>query len=364
MTAYLDITQLLLDPVRTGIQRTERELIRHWPELRLCRVEGDGFGVLPDELRQVLCRDAPRGGVSAERRLIAPYLRPAGRVPAGADVVCAELFGDAERGQVWRAALAAGTVRGAWLVYDFLPWLHPGWFTPGAAKSLMAYVHTLRAVERVAFISEQTRAEYARVMRRVSDGPVIRLGADGLRLERQRFSAERADFVFVGTVERRKQAGLVLEAFETLWAEGVDATLTVIGRMGDGDGAEMALLERLAADPRLRFYERAPDGAVREALRGARAMVFPSEGEGYGMPPVEALAAGVPVVVAAGLPALQGLSDLGQIRLDPVSRESVMAAVRRLLDDDAAQALWAEAARFEAPSWAGFAQAVAAWVQG
>ena len=363
----MDVTQLVMDPARSGIQRTERELIRHWPSterLALCRVDAEGrFGVLGGELARVLCQDTPAGGIMAEKRLIAPHLRTVGEVPEGAVVLCAELFGDAERGRAWRAALEAGAVRGAWLVYDFLPWLHPDWFGPGAAKSLMAYLQTLREVERTAFISEQTRTEYGRVMRRESKGPVIRLGGDGLRLERQRFSAERMGFVFVGTLERRKHAGLVLRAFEALWEEGVEATLTVIGRLSDV-GEEAALIRRLVGDPRMRFLERAPDSVLREALRGARALVFPSEGEGYGMPPVEALAAGVPAVVAASLPALQGLPAFGQIRLDPVSLESVMGAVRRLLDDGQAAALWEGAARFAAPTWRGFAREVAAWVQG
>ncbi len=123
--------------------------------------------------------------------------------------------------------------------------------------------------------------------------------------------------MFLGTLEPRKNAAAVLRAFERLWEEDIDARLTVIGRPAPDAPAEQRLIERLADEPRLRVLGRAPDSAVRTALRGARALLFPSEGEGFGIPPMEALHAGIPAVIAASLPAAQGLPALGQIRLDP-----------------------------------------------
>ena len=95
----------------------------------------------------------------------------------------------------------------------------------------------------------------------------------------------------------------------------------------------------------------------------ARAMLFPSVGEGFGIPPMEALQAGVPVVVSDTLPALEGLPGGGQIRLAEVSAGAIGQAVRRLLDDGVARALWADAAALDVPGWDVFARRVAAWVQ-
>ena len=92
-------------------------------------------------------------------------------------------------------------------------------------------------------------------------------------------------------------------------------------------------------------------------------MLFPSEGEGFGIPPLEALHAGIPVIVSAGLPALDGLPGLGQIRLATVSVDSIADAVRSLLDEAEARRLWAEASRLHLPTWRDFSHAVAAWVQ-
>jgi len=363
---FLDISQLVHDPARTGIQRAERELIRHWPgpaPLVPCRLDparGE-FRLLPESLLAVLTADAPPGSIEAERRLIAPHLRAGPPLPPGAHLLCAELFTDPARAAAY-CDLGNG-VRASWLVYDFLPWLYPDWFGPGGARSLMAYIRALRSVPRAAFISAQTRAEYARVMRREADGPVVPLGGDGFGLERQDFLPSRRGFVFIGTLEPRKNAAVVLRAFERLWEEDVDARLTVIGRPTPDGVAERDLLARLADEPRLRVMGRAPDSALRTALRGARALLFPSEGEGFGIPPMEALHAGIPAVIAASLPAAQGMPSLGQIRLDPVTDDTVLAAVRRLLDDDEAGRLWAEAAALRVPTWRDFAEAVADWAQ-
>jgi glycosyltransferase involved in cell wall biosynthesis len=363
MTVFLDLTQIIADPAHSGIQRAERELIRHWPgpaPLVPCRLDpahGE-FRQLPESLLPALLADLP----------LAPHLcahlRSGPPLPKGARLLCAELFTDPGRANAY---LALRDAEVAWLVYDFLPWLHPDWFGPGGPRGLMPYLRALRAVPRVGFISEQTRADYERVMRREAPkgihGPVVPLGGDGLRLERQRFSPERRGFVFLGTLEPRKNGALVLRAFERLWQDGGDAHLTVIGKSHAHGVDEQATLARLEHEPRLRVLGRAPDSAVRAALREARALVFPSEGEGYGIPPLEALHAGIPAVIAASLPAAHGLPALGQIRLDPVSEDTLLAAVRRLLDDTEAERLWDEAAALRVPTWRTFAEAVAAWVQ-
>lgn len=363
MTVFLDVSKLVDDPRRSGIQRAERALIRFWPgddTLVLCRYDGRGgvLRTLKHETAALLCADAAPGGPDEERALLAPYLaRPGAVVPADARLLCAELFDHPGRAAYHQAA----GPRAHWLVYDFLPWLHPEWFPAGPANRLMPFLRAMGSVRR-AYISAATRADAARLFRRPQDGPVVPLGADGLRLEPQRFDPVRRDVVLLGTIEARKNAAAAVAAFRTLWAEGCDVRLVLVGAVEPDALIEQALLRELAGEPRLVLRGVLSDADLCAAFRTARALLFPSQGEGYGLPPIEALAAGMPVIVAADLPATRDLPALGQIRLPVPDPAAIASAVRTLLDDAAAARLWQEAATLRLPGWGDFAGAVADWV--
>lgn len=373
MRLYIDLTELVREPLQTGIQRAERALIRHWPgpaPLMPCAYDPatHSMRTLPAELLAALTEETKNGGVAAEARRLNKFRRLGPAIkPNDARLLCAELFDDPGRAAFY-AALGAGRGPGPivpyWLVYDFLPWLRPEWFGAGAARQLMPYVDALHTVRHVAFISRQTRDDYVhRVIRGAHAGPVIPMGADGLRLETQHWSPARRDIVMLGTIEARKNVVPALQAMRRLWAEGSTAGLTLIGKVSGHAVAERALIQELAAEKRFRHRVDLPDGEVRDALREARAVLFPSEGEGYGIPPMEGFHAGIPAVVAASLPALDGLPTLGHIRLSPVTADSIADALRIVLDDTQAARLWQEAAGLRVPGWADFAQKLAGWVQ-
>lgn len=366
MTVHLDISQLVLDPRRSGIQRAERELIRHWcgpSRLAPCRFDPrtGQLHELPDSILHVLCEDAPRGGAAVEALRLERHL-VSGAVIRPDRLLNAELFVDRDRAAYYHGLTNTSAV--FWLVYDFIPWLQPEWFGVGSGARLMPYLRALRRVPNLAFISGRTRDDCAsRILRRPMEGPVIPMGADGLGLERQRFSASRRSFVMLGTIEQRKNAAPAMEAFQALWRDGLDVDLVMIGGTSPDASRELALLAELVGQRRFRHLRNLPDAGVREELRRARAMLFPSVGEGYGIPPMEALHAGIPVIVSDTLPALAGLSGLGQIRLAEVSADTIEQAIRTMLDDDRAEAMWSEAGQLSVPGWADFARDVARWVQ-
>ena len=366
MIVDMDISQLVLDPCRSGIQRAERELIRHWPgpgRLRPCRFEPSTRQLhrLPDSILGVLCEDIPPGGLAAEKARLAPHDR-LGPVVHPTRLLNVELFPDARRARFYRQR--PPDCRAFWLVYDFLPWLSPQWFSYGLGADLMPFLQALLTIPDLAFISAKTRDDFVgRVLRRPCAGPVIAMGADGLALERQVYNGGRHSFVMLGTIEPRKNVGAVIQAFQALWREGLPAQLTMIGAVADGADAERALVESLGSQPLFRHLTNLSDTGVREVLRRARAVLFPSEGEGFGIPPIEALQAGIPVIVSSTLPALTNHSCKGQLRLDRITPETIGMAVRTLLVDETARTLWGEAASLTMPGWADFAQAVADWTQ-
>jgi len=365
-TVHIDVTELLRNPIRTGIQRVERELIRHWPgPARLVPVIAGarGFQRLSPEILPSLAAGAAIRQGPLDRLL--RLLRPMPRNPATLRLVNAELFFDAGRAGLY-ADLVRGGARGVgWLLYDFLPWLTPQDFPPGAARFGMAYLRTLRLIPAVAHISEQTRADYERRIMRGhgSRGPVIALGGDGLAMPRQEFTPARRRYVALGTIEPRKNVAAILEAFARLWQDGSSAELVVIGMMRGGTAREAEWLARLAGEANFRYLGVADDARLREVLRGARALVFASRSEGFGLPPIEALHAGIPVIVSAHIPSIAMLPPLGQIRLAEPCAAAIEAAVRALEDDGTAARLWQEAASLQIPTWRDSARAFAEWAQ-
>lgn len=143
-------------------------------------------------------------------------------------------------------------------------------------------------------------------------------------------------FLFVGTLEPRKNLGLLLDGYERLRARRVDAPpLVVAGGSAPGSEAWVARTTRppLAGHVRVTGYV---SDAERQALfADARALVLPSLDEGFGLPVLEAMACGVPVVVSpvGPLPDLAG--DAGLVA--PLGdADAWAAALEACLDDDRA----------------------------
>jgi glycosyltransferase involved in cell wall biosynthesis len=368
----LDLTSLVEQPYRTGIQRVEREVLRHWPDrmqLVPCVIDPSGLiWRLPPDILAILCpaADRPRRSFAEDQSSLAALRRAATPLPGSArrHILNLELFYEPWRAQAYARMCKAGW-RVQWLVYDFIPWLSPNLFAAGATQHCMHYLRALREVPEVAFISAQTRDEYhRRVMRQASmAGPVLPLGADGLGLERQAWSRGRRAIVVIGSVERRKNPHLVAEAFRRLWAQGIAAPLIFAGRINQEQESLVHDLVGEARDGLFRIVDHPTDDEMRDLLRGARAVLNASEVEGFGLAPYEALHCGIPVVTPGTLPSLSALPEAGQIRLRDVNAETLADAVRRVMDDDTAERLWRDAVGLELPTWRGFAHDVAAWTE-
>jgi glycosyltransferase involved in cell wall biosynthesis len=366
----LDVTALVAAPYRSGIQRVERELLRHWPDpdqLAMCAFEPSGLiRILPRAISGILCTstDVSLRDFEDERQELAGLITGAPRMQncASRHVLNLELFYETWRTEIYLRLCRAGW-RVQWLIYDFMPWVHPDLFPQGSTKWCMQYLRALRHVPEVAFISQQTRAEYAdRVMRGCGrPGPVLPLGADGIGLERQAWSPNRREIVVIGTIEARKNVYRIMDAFRLLWARGLDTCLVFAGRVEVPERPALQAFATEAGPDRLRVLDNRHDGDLRAALRRARAVLYASEIEGFGLPPYEAMHCGIPCIAAETLPSMQLLPPRGHIRLTRISSETLADAVQSVMDDKTAERLWADAAGIVLPTWRDFAHAVAEW---
>lgn len=376
-TLLYDLSEFLATLLRGGIQRVVFQVARHWPvagQLAPVRIADDGrIHALPArvfDLMAVYFGATPGNPETAREELwrLSHLGRPlkAGELSRYAGLLCTEVFFHGLRTRFYQRLLATwGSDKVFFLVYDLLPWLRPEYFTPTDFHCTYDYLPLLRNARHLAFISRQTHDDFARRFLRTDTdvGPAVCLGADGLGTAPPRFDPSSRRFAVLGTIEPRKNHFAVLDAFERLWAAGVDVELTFLGRLGWISDAEKRRLTAAQQQPRFTVRGTLDDAAIVRAIRGCRATVYPSLAEGFGLPPLESLALGVPVIVSAGLPSVGMIDPGGQVRLDAVGPEAIRRAVLAVLDDAVARRLHREIESLPLPTWQGMAARLAAWVQ-
>jgi glycosyltransferase involved in cell wall biosynthesis len=140
----------------------------------------------------------------------------------------------------------------------------------------------------------------------------------------------------VGTLEPRKNLVTALRAFARVSERhGADVALVVVGGRGWRNEAFEEELRRVQGRVILTGF--LSDEDLVGVLAGARCFLYPSLHEGYGFPPLEAMACGTPVVTSATSSLPEVIGDAGLL-VDPRDPEAVAGAVERLLTDDALHA--------------------------
>jgi glycosyltransferase involved in cell wall biosynthesis len=329
----------------------------------------DGFIQVPDDALQLALEldraSTPLAEANAEiTRRMARSSGPV-RISVGDRVVVPELFYDSRRTSL-HTHLRNHGARFSYIIFDMLPWIRPEFFQISDAAALMPYLHLIAGPVDRSFISSAVRQDFKlRVLRRpdLPDeevGAVLPLGADGLGAPHAAKNPSKAGFVCLGTFDGRKKQELVLAAFRLL-GDQRKARLTYVGRVPDNPPSTVASVLKAQSD-RVRIISNASDDEVLDQLADARASVYINPEEGYGLPAVESLHAGAPLIAHARLPALCDISAGGQIRLPTVTPETVAAAMTRLLDDDEVAKLRREVGALDLPRWRDFGRRLCDWV--
>jgi glycosyltransferase involved in cell wall biosynthesis len=233
-------------------------------------------------------------------------------------------------------------------------------------ESRRYYGQVDRAVNRadaILAISESTRNDLVTMLRTpAAKITVTHLAADpacqpvtepaSLDDMRHRYNLPAGYVLFVGTLEPRKDLPTLLRAFASLGPSAKEICLALAGRPGWLYEQVYELAESLGLGDRVRFLGGVPAADLPALYSGAKVFVLPSLYEGFGMPVLEAMACGAPVVCAntTSLPEIAGDAAL----LFPPGDESALAqAITSLLMDSELSSLlkrrgFAQAARF---SW-------------
>ena len=154
---------------------------------------------------------------------------------------------------------------------------------------------------------------------------------------RQKYALPERFILSVGTIEPRKNLTALLDAYHTLRQSDPDLGLVIAGRRGWRSAGFFERLQALGLEATVRLLGPVPDADLPALYSAAEVFAYPSLYEGFGLPPLEAMACGTPVVVSntSSLPEVVGKAGL---LVEPHDIAGLAAAIEAALTDTARQA--------------------------
>ncbi|HVL69220.1 MAG TPA: glycosyltransferase family 1 protein [Vicinamibacterales bacterium] len=205
------------------------------------------------------------------------------------------------------------------------------------------WVATHRA-SRVLTVSETSKRDILRYFR-VPEGKIDviynaideRLGEAPTDAEvaqvRERYQLNDPFVLYAGNIKPHKNLERLIEAFNTMRKGGLEhVKLLIIGDEISKYATLRRAVHRHKLHKHVRFFGFVPDKTLASLYRLASVFVFPSLYEGFGLPPLEAMAAGTPVITSnvSSLPEVVGDAA---ILIDPYEPDAIAGAMRRVLTD-------------------------------
>jgi len=159
--------------------------------------------------------------------------------------------------------------------------------------------------------------------------------ADEVLRVRERYQLNDPFVLYAGNIKPHKNLERLIEAFHTLRRGGLDTVkLLIIGDEISKYAALRRAVHKYKLHKHVRFFGFVPDKTLAVLYRLAGVFVFPSLYEGFGLPPLEAMASGTPVITSnvSSLPEVVGDAAL---LIDPYEADAIAQAMRRVLTDAA-----------------------------
>jgi alpha-1,3-rhamnosyl/mannosyltransferase len=230
-------------------------------------------------------------------------------------------------------------------IHDIIPILLPQFFTVRQRILYRASLSlALRRADCVICVSESTRTDlHARfhldpsrlfvVYEGVSEAFRVS-GGDARQAARNTFNLPDEYVLYVGSNKPHKNLPILVEAFAQLRPKSV---LVLAGPSDSRFNQERMNAERLGLREHVRFLGTVPEKMLPTLYGGAKAFVFPSLYEGFGLPVLEAMACGVPVA-CSDIPSLRETAANAALYFDPKDGRSVASALERIVGDETLRA--------------------------
>lgn len=312
-TLFVDVSELAQRDANTGVQRVTRSILK-----QLLERPPTGYVVEP------VYGTPERPGYRYARKFTQAFLQLD-------QAVSEEHFIDVRRGDIflgldlqhhvvlrnrdYYAHLRNVGVKVYFLVHDLLPIQFPHYFMTGAAEGHHKWLTVISQSDGVICVSRTVADQYIDWLAKSGVSRLRPLGigwshngAD-LTVSAARAGLSKASqaaltalsnapsFLMVGTIEPRKGYARILAAFEKLWDSGYDLRLVIIGKPG---WMVEALIERLRRHRKLGnllfWLEDVSDADLERMYGACSCLIAASEGEGFGLPLIEAAQHGLPIL--------------------------------------------------------------------
>jgi glycosyltransferase involved in cell wall biosynthesis len=238
-------------------------------------------------------------------------------------------------------------------IHDIIPIDHPEWFTRSFASWYQWLLPTLtRSVQHVIAVSEFTRSRVIEAFGLQPEKVSVVLNGigpeftprsqDEIDQVKQRLKLPAKPYVLcVGSIEPRKNVPRLLEAWGRAQAKFPDLQLVVTGLNKGGSNVFRSVpMDKIPSNVFFTGY--VEDADLPALYSGAILFVYPSLYEGFGLPPIEAMACGTPVVTSQGT-SLSEVVGSAAVLVDPDHAESIADGILHVADNESLRAEMREA---------------------
>ncbi len=229
-------------------------------------------------------------------------------------------------------------------VHDLAFLLYPHFLTRDSAKYYGLIDQAVRRADHIIAVSEATKRDLVRLTGTPPKKITVIYEAaepiytpiqdqDALIDIRSRYHLPDQYILFVGTIEPRKNLKTLIRAFDLLRTNyKTPAHLVIVGKQGWLYEDVYQLIEELGRQNEIHFLGRVPTADLPLLYNAAQMLVLPSFYEGFGLPPLEAMACGIPVIVS-NISAMPEVVGDAALRVEPEDVEGFAVAMNRLLTE-------------------------------
>lgn len=230
-------------------------------------------------------------------------------------------------------------IRSVITIHDLIFMEHPELYPPISRKIYeMKARYGVRIANRIIAASKQTKEDIIRMLH-VDESRIrvvyqgchrqfySRVSQDTMKLTRQQFALPSEYLLYVGTIEERKN---LLNIIQALHRGHIDFPLVVVGRKTSYFKLVKQYIERHGIS-NISFLDQVQASELPAIYQASAGFIYPSSYEGFGIPVLEALNSGVPVITSRG-GCLEETAGSGGVLIDPYDQEEMVHAIRLVLE--------------------------------